>query len=506
MDKLIQIIRRFDNYKIRHIDVLNNQESTSRETRLYQQIQKGKINSDDEASRFLFGKDAHKGLAKYRTFKAVFKKRVLNTLLFIDGTNPDLDEYQQATYEINREWMGIRTIFKNNMSAVAIPLAEQLLFDVFKYEYAEVAVPLINCLKYGIAMRGDKKQYAKYQNLYNLYLDMWLAEQKASEYHDLLRMEYVKTAECKPYMADIARAYFEELKPYMDKHNSAVLHTWGRSIEIYMYSTISDYKNLLDVAERAVAFFYAKPYEIKTPVSIFLHQKMIALMMMRRYPEAIEAIEETLKLRVVGSFNWFKAQESKVSLLLRMHHFTEGYAIYKSVTTMPEFDKVLEGMNKEMWMLFNAYFHLLHKLGKAPHLPFNEEDKNFRIKHLLNNTPTFDSDKNGMHLALLILDICFSMSLRQQSDLIDRIEAIEKFLNRHTDKTDPSYRFNKFGRMLLEIPKSGFIRSVLEQRTEILLEDLKSVPYDFGESMYRSEPIGLEEMWGWLLDCYEDVQ
>lgn len=506
MDKLIQIIRGFDNYKIRHIDVLNNQESTSRETRLYQQIQKGKIKSDDDAARFLYGSDAHKGLAKYRTFKTGFKKQVLNTLLFIDTTNPDLDEYQQVTYQINREWMEIKTIFKNNMSAVATPLAEQLLLTVVKYDYAEIAVPLLSYIKYGVAHQGDKKQYAKYHEFYCFYLDLWLAEQKAQDYANILKMEYTKTAECKPRMSGIAKTFFEELKPFMEKYNSAVLHSWGRNIEIYIYSTINDYKNLLDVAERALAFFYAKPYEIKTPLSIFLHQKMIALMMMQRYPEAIEAIEETLKLRVVGSFNWFKAQESKVSLLLRMYHFTEGYAIYKSVTTMPEFDKVLEGMNKEMWMIFNAYFHLLHKLGKAPDLPFNEEDKNFRIKHLLNNTPTFESDKNGMHLALLILDICFSMSLHQQSDLIDRIEAIEKSLNRHTDKTDPSYRFNKFARMLLEIPKSGFIRSVFEQRTESLLEDLKSVPYDFRQSMYRSEPIGLEEMWGWLLDCYEDVQ
>ena len=91
--------------------------------------------------------------------------------------------------------------------------------------------------------------------------------------------------------------------------------------------------------------------------------------------------------------------------------------------------------------------------------------------------------------------------------MFERIEGIEKYLNRHTEKTDPSYRFNQFGCMLLEIPKSGFIRSVLEERTESLFEDLKSVTYNFAESnMYRSEPIDLEEMWDWILDCYEDAR
>ncbi len=503
MDKLIQIVRTFDNYKIRHIDVINNQDSTSRETRLYQEIQKGKIKTDDEAARFIFGKDAHRGLAKYRNFKHGFRKRVLNTLLFIDSSHPDLDEYQQVTYEINRDWMSIRTLFKNNMNAVALPYAEHLLTIVIKYEYAEIAVPLLSHIKYVVAIQGDKKQYAYYDEQYKYYLDMWLSEKKAEDGSNILKMEYMRNAAYKPHLSSVAQTLFDELKPAMEKYNSAVLHTFGRITEIYIYSAVNDYQNLLGVAERALAFFRAKPYQIKTPISIFLHQKMIALMMMNRHAEALEAIEETINLRAIGSFNWFKAQESKVSLLFKMYRFTEGYAVYKSVTVIPEFEIVLEGMNKEMWLLFKAYFHLMHKLGKASDLILDEAD--FKIKKIINNMPIFEKDKNGMNLALLILDICFSMFSKHRDDLIDRIEAIEKQLYRHTEKTDPNYRFQQFGLMLLEIPKSGFIRAELQENTKKLFKDLRSVPYHFTQTTFRSEVINLEEMWEWLLEIYETV-
>jgi hypothetical protein len=418
-----------------------------------------------------------------------------------------LDEYQRATYNILHEWLTIKTLFKSGMSAIGTPMAEQLLPSVLKYEYAEIGAPLIAAIKYGLAMKGDKKQYAEYQDLHNKYVEMWCAEQKAEDYSNILRMEYVKTAQYKSHMSDIAKAYFEELKPMMEKHQSAVLHMYGRSVEVYIYSTINDYKNLLDVAERALTFFNSKPFIVKTPISIFLHQKMIALMMLRRYPEAEEAINESMESRVRGSFNWFKGQESKVALSFRMHRYTEGYAIYKEITAMPEFNKVLTGMNKEIWFVFNAYFHLLHKLGVAKNLSFEEHEKDFKIQKFLNDVPTFNSDRKGMHLAILIIEICFMMSTnKQRGALIDRIESIEKYITRNTLKTDPSYRFNQFANMLLEMPKSGFMRSILEQNTAELFKDLQSVPYDMLESIYRSEPVELEEVWLLVLDNYENLK
>jgi tetratricopeptide (TPR) repeat protein len=498
MDKLIQIIRNLDNYKIRHIDVLNNKDSTSRATQLYQEIQKGKINTDDEAARFLFGKDAHKGLSSYRTFKTDFKKRILNTFLFIDPSYEGFDEYQQMVYETNREWMTIKALYANGMSHLATPLAEQLLKTVLKYEYAEIGVPLISHIKHGIAMTGDKKKYAEYQKLHNQYIELWFGEQKASEYCDILKMEYVKSIAYKPHMSVLASTYFEELKPFMEQHNSVAIHFYSRIVEIYKYSTINDYKNVLAAAERALTFFRSHFFVLNMGISIFTHQKMIALMMLKRYAEAENAIEETIPLRIQSSFNWFKAQESKVALLFKMHRYTEGYAIYKEMTALHEFNKVLTGMNKEMWLLFKAYFHLLHQLGVP--MSFDKKEATFKISKFLNDVPTFSSDKKGMNLALLIVEICFILSVKQHDMLTDRIETIEKYFDRNTDKTDPTYRFHQFGTMLLVIPKSNFNRSIVETQTTDLLENLQSVPANILDDTYRGEVMDFEDLWEILLN------
>ncbi len=505
MDKLSQLIRAFDKYKMRHINVLNHQDKNSRHTQLYNAIVKGKVTTDEEAVNFLYGKSKDKVLPpKYRTFKTEFKERAINSMMLIDADHEDFDDYQRAVYAANWEWLMIRAAARQGLSDVAAYFAENLFETVKKYEYTDIAIQILDLLKHTSASRGDKKKFAAYQALSEHYNGQWLAEQKAKDYANLLKMEYVKTAEYKANVSATARAYFEELKPLMEKYNSIGLYFNATVVEIYIYSSISDYKNLLAVAERGIKHFREKGFVLKVALSIFLQQKMIALMMLKRYPEAYDTINESLKLRKAGTFNWFKAQESKVALCFRTHRYTEGYAIYKEVTAMPEFNKVLTGMGKEIWPVFNAYFHLLHKLGVAKELVL--EDKVFDFSAFVKEVPTFNQDKKGMHLALIILEICFMMSKKQRDELIERIEAMQKHLSRYSDKTDPSYRFSQFGNMLLEIPKSGFMRSVLQENTKTLFKDLQSVPHDMIEAIFRSEVVELEDLWGMMLNNYEQLK
>jgi hypothetical protein len=504
MDKLSQLIRAFDKYKMRHINVLNHQDKNNRHTQLYNEIVKGKVTTDEEAVNFLYGKSNDKALPpKYRTFKTEFKERTVNSMMLINADHEDFDDYQRAVYAANREWLIIRAAARHGLNDVSLYFAEGLLETLMKYEYTDLIVQVLDLLKTNTARKGDKKKFAEYQALSEHYNGQWLAEQKAKDYSNLLKMEFVKKAEYKDVSA-IARAYFEELKPLMEKYDSIALRLNATIVEIYIYSSVNDYENLLDVAERGIKYFTEKEFMVKVALSVFLEQQMIALMMLKRYDEAYEAINASLELRQKGTFNWFKGQESKVALCFRTHRYTEGYAIYKEVMAIPEFNKVLTGMNKEMWFVFNAYFHLLHKLGVAPDLVL--DGKAFNFKEFIKTVPTFEQDKKGMHLALVILEICFMMSKQERDVLIDRIEALQKHLSRYSSKTDPSYRFNQFGNMLLEIPKSGFMRSVLEKNTAQLFKDLQSVPYDMVESIYRSEVVELEELWILMLNNYAKLK
>lgn len=193
MDKLRRIIRSFGKYKMPHIDVLGNKDSTSQYTTLFYAIKNGDVNTDEEAAIFLFGSNAKKGEQKYKNFKTEFKKQLLHTLLFIDTSHEDFDAYQRMLYAINLEWMTIRALGRSGMSDVALALAKRILPTAIDYDYTDLVVQIIDLLKHSTAMLGDKKEYAKYQALHNHHISLWLWEQKAKEHSDFFRMEFVKT-------------------------------------------------------------------------------------------------------------------------------------------------------------------------------------------------------------------------------------------------------------------------------------------------------------------------
>jgi hypothetical protein len=506
MDKLIPIIRTFDKYKIQRIDILNNPDSTSRSTQLYKQILKGKITDDDEAAQFLFGKDANKKTGKYRTFKTDFKKRVLNTLLFINTAHEDFDEYQQFFYEANREWMTIRALNRQGIVEPAHSMAKALVESVIKYEYTELAVVILETIKITEPIYGDKQSYQYYHELSEYQTAVWLAEQKARHYANLLRLETIRTKDYKPHLQATIQSYLDELNPLMDKYSSTGLHIQGRIVELGYHSCVNDHHSLVETSERALVFFRSKPFLSKMAISGFLHQKTASLSLLKRFEEANFAIDETIALRTKGSHNWFKANQSKVILYFKMHRFSEGYALYKDIIAMPEFKQIIMGVHREHWLLFNAYFHLLYQFGKAPDLPLKEAHADFSFLKLVEEMPTLATDKRGMNLTLVVLDICFMMAQNQRAALIDSVESFQKYFSRNTKKEDPNYRFHQFGNMLLEIPKSGFRRALIEQNTAHLFKDLESVTFDSSDASYYMEVMPLEDLWTIVLENFEQMK
>lgn len=303
-------------------------------------------------------------------------------------------------------------------------------------------------------------------------------------------------------MSAVAKGYFEELKEVLERYDSITLRLNAYIVEIYIYSTVYDYKGIVNVAERALAYFKAKPFEVRTAITIFKHQKMIALMSLKRYAQAEEMLAETIALRTEGSFNWFVAQESLMFLLFKMHRFTEGYELYTRITQMKEFKELGKGMSREMWFLFNAYFHLLQRSGKMPLSVFDDNNKVFKLPKFLNSVPTFCQDKEGMNIAVQSVKLCFLILTKQEKALIEK-ESLKKYFDRHINQDNPYYRFHQFGHLLLNVPESNYKRLLTEQNTVELRKTLESVPYDPVMSAYRGEVINLEEVWDWVLDTLD---
>jgi hypothetical protein len=501
MDNFRQIVTLLDGYKLRNIDVLGNDDSNSRFTEFYRLIKNETITTDEQAAIHFYGENAKPTDIKYRVFKSDFKDRLLNTLLFIDPNNV-VDEYGRIVYQSTREWTAIEILFKKTLSYAAIPLAERLLTTCLKYEITDLTVKILERLKGVYAtLIGDKKKYQDYKEKFWHYKIILDAEYLAKEAFQEIRIEYVNSTAYRPENVTKAQALYDNLRPYLERYNSCQLHHFAFLVENFMYQIVNDYQGTLETNEKAIQFMNQKPFGLENVISIYQNQKIIALLMLRRYDMCKIALEEGLKMQSVGSFNWFATMQSKMILAFHTETYNDGYDTYLEVRSTKQF-KDLQGHSSEMWIIFKAYLYLSISLGKIKKVDESALGT-FRLKKFLNEIPVSSGDKKGMGIAVLVAQIALMITEKMYDELIDKVEAIEKYLVRHVSKSNVAgYRANQFVKVLLEIPKAGFNRIILERRTRSLIEDIASVPYNIVEAGYKVEIIPYETLWRELLPFF----
>jgi hypothetical protein len=505
MNNFRQIVTLLDGYKLRNIDVLGNDDSTSRFTELYRLLKDETITTDEQAAIHFYGKDAKPTDTKYRVFKSAFKEKLLNTLLFIDPNNTAIDEFGKAAYQSTREWTAIEILFKRTLSYAALPLAERLLTTCIKYEITDLTVKILERLK-GIyaTLIGDRKKYQDYKEKFWYYKGVLEAEYLAKEAFQELRIEYVNSTAYRPENSIKAKNLLDSLKPFLEAYNSCQLHHFAFLVENFMFQITNDYQGTLETSEKAIQFMNQKPFGLKNAISIYQNQKIIALLMLRRYEECKLALEVGLDMQEFGSFNWFATMQSKMMLAFHTAAYTEGYNTYLEVINIKQF-KDLKGHNAEIWQIFKAYLHVLSALGETPVVDKKDmNDKGFyRIDKIFNDFDVSNHDKKGMNVTILIAKIVLAIvdkNEKEKDKLNDQIDAIKKYLVRNIPKSDAAgYRTNQFIKVLLEIPKTGFIRTLLERRTRDLIADIASVPYNIVEAGYKVEVVPYDILWGKLL-------
>jgi len=501
MENLITIILRLNRYILQRIDILTNSDSTSRSAMLYQEILKGHLSDDADVAKFLSEKFDMKSATNQSNFKKVFKNHAFNTLVFLDPEHEDIDDYQKFIYKANKEFIVIRNLYEMQLSAIATEYAEELLTEVIKYEYTEMAVMLLKYIKSRYAIVGNNKKYMKFNKLLHKNKKIFDEELKAREYQELLVIQYAKSAEYKPQNSKLAKSFFKDLSPLLKENTSFSFQFNSRLVELYQYSTVTDYVGVLDVSNRAITFFESKSVKYNTTIATFLGQKMVALMYLKRYEEALPVINRTIDLRLSGTFNWFKSNESKMFLYFRMAQYESAYTLYQEVTTLKAF-KTLEGLNKEMWEMFHLYFHLLHKLGfkivTNDKLLNAEFKQNFKMNRFKNDTTTMEHDKKGLNISRLIAQMCLLIVEKQTDNIKD--DGVKKYLSRYTDKKDANRRFYLFGKMLLEIIEHEYNTVKFKKNTDKLLEELKNTESDVTQPIYRAEIVELEMLWRLVLE------
>jgi len=163
MKNLIEISKIVTKKKVRKIEIFDDhslKHKNSKFNEFYEALMASKFKNDRDAASFLYGCSPTDD--KYRQLKSRFRKRLLNTLFFLDVNLPSTSSYDRAYFSCNKDWTLVKILLSNNADFTAASLARQILTTALKFKFADVIVNCSRILRRYAAETADEKNYEQY--------------------------------------------------------------------------------------------------------------------------------------------------------------------------------------------------------------------------------------------------------------------------------------------------------------------------------------------------------
>ena len=488
--------------KLRNIELVANFEETdTKMAELYHALVNNKFRDDKEAAIYFYGDTSSN--SSYQKLKTSLRRRLVNSLFFIDVKHPSYAARQRAYYESYRSWAAAKILLGKNARKAGIALCLKILKDAKKYEFNELVMDLARTLRLHFGYRvGDVKKFEFYHELYKEYEEIYFEENLAEELYTRSIMEFVKDKSQKTNQHHQALAKYEKLKPIIQHKPTYRTYLYANLIRLIAYSCINDHNKTIEVCDEVIQFFRNKPYKAKVPLQICYFQKLVCYTQLKQFKNGKAAAELALKQLEEGNFNWFKYHENYFILSMHTDKYYEAYEILIRVFDHRRF-KFLPSSTQEIWRIFDAYIFYLTEIGLMDATVLKKRKRKFNLGRFLNDTPIFSKDKRGLNIPILIAQILLLIQQSKYDRVIDRFEAIERYCSRYLRKDD-TFRSNCFIKMILQIPAAGFHRIGVERKAEKFYKKLVQNPLELSGQSHDIEIIPYENLWSFALNTLDN--
>lgn len=494
MEKLKELVNIVTRNKVKAIEVIGfSNDNHTKINQLYEGIQSGQYNNDEDAFEALYGEDCDKN--PYYKLKYNLKERLYNTLFFIDIKSSKYSDIKRANLYVQKMISLFNLLRAKDAKLNAIAIGEKVIQTAMEYEFALEVIHLARQLRslYALVI-GDRKKYLYYHSLIIKYQRIAEAEAMAEGYYYDIISLYIKNKSTKEESVKIASMYLDDLNQVKLEFETAHFFYCKTMIAISLYMGQNDYRKTLEICDQSLAKLKTFSFE-KTGASLVINtQKIACCIQLKLYQEGRKVILGYIEKIPEGIFNWFKMHELYLTLCLHTKSYQEAYEVYEKATQHPKFSKFPK-YAREVWKIFQAWIHFLSVAGKIS----KEKRSKFRVSKYVNEVPIFSKDKRGLNIPILISQIVLLLQQKRYDALIDRVEAIEKYKDRYLDKEN-NFRSNVFVRLLLEIPKRNFSFTQISRKTEKLVARLNEAPLEIANQSHDLEILPYEDTWEIILD------
>jgi hypothetical protein len=500
MKHLIEISKIVTKKKVKKIEIFDEhslKHKNSKFNEFYEALMIGKFKNDRDAATFLYACSPTDD--KYRQLKSRFRKRLLNTLFFLDVNLPATSSYDRAYYSCNKDWTLVKILLSNDAQHTAASLARQLLTTALKFKFADVIVNCSRILRRYAAMEANEKQYEIYDQYSKQYQDILDAEIRSEEFYQRVTMNYHKAPDKNQNLEEKIDIYCNALVGLSETYDSPIIFYNMYLVWVYRYEMLNDYNSALQICDNAEQYIEENPrYYQDDKLATFQLKKMNAYLHLRDYKNGKVNAEKCLQSFPEGSDTWFTFMEYYLLMAMHTDNYINALAIYRKASSNTRFKRII-GADKEKWNVYDMYLnYIIESEGTNNPILRAQRRKTFRLSRFLNDPILYPKEQRMFTVHLLVVQVLFLIEKNSYSAATERIDRLKNYANRQLKKED-YFRSIQFIRLLQQLAKADYRYEALSN-VEKYYNRLVEQPFKYRGLLNEIEIIPYEKLWNMILE------
>ena len=486
--KKVKKIEIFDEYSLRH--------RKSKFNEFYEGLMDDKFKGDIDAADYLYG--CRPTDDKYRQLKSRFRKRLLNTVFFLDVNLPSASNYDRAYFSCNKDWTLVKILQSKGAHVTAAALARQIYTVALRYSLADVIVNCARILREYSVQEGDEKAYDEYDDMVVRYQKVLDAELESEQLYQRTLLSYYKPRDKSHDFEHRLDEYCQRLRSMEERFpESPVVFYNTYLVHVYRFEMSRDYQSMLAICDHAENYIESRPKSYQKEKSyVFQLKKMSAYLHMGDYSNGRANAEKVLATFKEGSSDWFEFMEYYFLLAMHTDNYTSAIAIFNRAIASNKYKKLPEE-TRFKWETFEVYLNFIveHLSARQPILR-RQMRRPFKLTRFLNDPVLFDKNQRIFTVLHVIAQVLFLIDRRQYNLASERIDRLRSYSGRQLKK-EQYYRVLQFIKMLQQFEKADF-RPEYVGKGGRYHENLLENPLSYRGLITEIEVLPFEKIWNIL--------
>lgn len=497
MKNLLEISRIVTKKKVKKIEIFDDhslKQKSSKFNEFYELLMSGVLKNDKDAALKLYGSTPTDD--KYRQLKSRFKKRILNTLFFLDVNQSSSSNYDRAYYSCHKDWTLVKILIANKAEDTAAQLTKSIITTALKFEFSDIIVNAARILRLHAMRTENEKAYEEYDQLCKKHQVILSAEIESDELYERTLMLSRKSEAKNQHKTSLIQSNCDRILELSTKHPSPVILYNKFMIFTIFHEVQKEYKNVCSVCDKAEQYIIEYPhlYREEKLAQIAL-KKMLALLHLQDFEKGQNQVKEYL-IKFEKNDIWLQLHEYYLLLAIHCKQYTVAHTIFLQAFEDKRFKKTTSE-DRDKWNAFEAYLCFLLWMETDSSQEKPKRYKQFKVKRFLEEPIIFPKNQRIFTVILVIAQILFLLEEERLGEAFERVERLKGYSTRLL-KQEEHFRITQFIRLLQQLAKAHFDYQKIGVHQKYV-DRLLETPIKYRKAVDGLEIIPYHHLWEMIL-------